>query len=312
VSVPSPEIQYVDLAGLRLRIAVAGKASADPPLLLINGIGAHLDLAAPFVRALNRRGVQTISYDAPGVGRSSPYVWPRRMSGVARTAERLLDALGQDTVDVFGVSLGGAVAQQLAHQAPQRVRRLVLAATGPGLGGVPGSPRVLWAMATPRRYYQPEYYRRVAPDIYGGAARRDPDALLNASLDRFKHRPTVRGYATQAYSIAGWTSVPWLRRLLQPTLVLAGDDDPIVPLVNGRILARLLPNARLDVISGGGHLFVLERPDSIADKVSEFLTAPIAPLGTSVSTLGPEVPNLHGAAITINRRGFGRRRLPGQ
>jgi pimeloyl-ACP methyl ester carboxylesterase len=65
--------------------------------------------------------------------------------GVARTAERLIDALGHETVDVFGVSLGGVVAQQLAHQAPRRVRRLVLAATGPGLGGVPGSPRVLWA-----------------------------------------------------------------------------------------------------------------------------------------------------------------------
>ena len=90
------------------------------------------------------------------------------MRGVARTAERLLDVLGFETVDVFGVSLGGVVAQQFAHQAPPRVRRLVLAATGPGLGGVPGSPRVLWALATPRRYYQPDYYRRIAADVYGG------------------------------------------------------------------------------------------------------------------------------------------------
>jgi poly(3-hydroxyoctanoate) depolymerase len=276
VSEPSHNIKYVDVDGVRLRTEVAGKGGVHPPLLLITGIGANLDLAAPFVRALNCRGVQTISYDAPGVGHSTAYTWPRRMSGVARTAERLLDALGQDSVDVFGVSLGGGVAQQLAHQAPQRVRRLVLAATGPGLGGVPGSPRVLWALATPRRYYQPDYYRRVAADIYGGAARRDPDALLHGSLARFTHRPSLRGYAAQVYSMAGWTSVPWLRRLRQPTLVLAGDDDPIVPLINGRILARLIPNARLDVISGGGHLFVLEQPDAIADKISDFLTAPIA------------------------------------
>jgi poly(3-hydroxyoctanoate) depolymerase len=275
VSEPSHNIKYVDVDGMRLCTAVAGKASAHPPLLLITGIGANLDLAAPFVRALNRRGVQTISYDAPGVGRSTPYTRPQRMSGVARTAERLLDALGKDTVDVFGVSLGGGVAQQLAHQAPGRVRRLVLAATGPGLGGVPGSPRVLWALATPRRYYQPDYYRRVAADIYGGLARHDPDALLHGSPARFTHRPSIRGYAAQLYSIAGWTSVPWLRRLRQPTLVLAGDDDPIVPLINGRILARLIPNARLHVIAGGGHLFVLEQPTDVADKVSEFLTAPI-------------------------------------
>jgi poly(3-hydroxyalkanoate) depolymerase len=193
------------------------------------------------------------------------------MRGVARTAEQLLDALGRETVDVFGVSLGGVVAQQLAHQAPRRVRRLVLAATGPGLGGVPGSPRVLRALATPRRYYQPDYYRRVAGDVYGGLARRDPDALLHGSVARFMHQPSMRGYAAQLYSIAGWTSVPWLRRLRQPTLVLAGDDDPIVPLVNGRLLARLVPDAELRVIRGGGHLFVLEQPGPVARLVFDFL-----------------------------------------
>src|SRR6185437_3562715 len=102
------------------------------------------------------------------------YPVPRRMPGVARTMERLLDVLGYDRVDVLGVSYGGLVAQQLAHQAPDRVRRLVLVASGPGLGGVPGSPRVLWALATPRRYRQPDHYRRIAADVYGGTARRDP------------------------------------------------------------------------------------------------------------------------------------------
>jgi poly(3-hydroxyalkanoate) depolymerase len=271
VSVPSREIRFVDVGGIRLRTALADVDDAGPPLLLITGLGAGLDLAAPFERELNGRGLATISYDAPGVGESTPYAWPRRMGGVARTAELLLDALGHGAVDVFGVSLGGVVAQQLAHQAPHRVRRLILAATGPGLGGVPGSPRVLWTLATPRRYSQPDYYRRIAADLYGGLARRDPDALLHGSLARFTHRPTMRGYAAQLYSIAGWTSVPWLRRLRQPTLVLAGDDDPIVPLVNGRILARLIPDARLQVIPGGGHLFVLEDPAYVAAQVSEFL-----------------------------------------
>ena len=268
MSVPSRETRLVDVDGVRLHASVSG---IGPPLLIITGLGASLELAAPFERELNRLGIQTISYDAPGVGASTPYPWPRRMRGVARTAERLLDALGYGTVDVFGVSLGGVVAQQLARQAPNRVRRLVLAATGPVLGGVPGSPRVLWELATPRRYYQPDYYRRIAGVLYGGGARRDPDALLHGSLARFTHRPTVRGYVGQIYSIAGWTSTPWLWRLQQPTLVLAGDDDPIVPLINGRILARLIPDARLEVMPGGGHLFVLENPAGVAAKVSEFL-----------------------------------------
>ena len=278
MSVPSPDIRFIDTDGVRLRTSVSGTGR---PLLIITGLGASLEVAYPFERELNSRGIQTISYDAPGVGASTRYPRPRRMRGVARTAERLLDALGYRTVDVFGVSLGGVVAQQLAHQAPMRVRRLVLAATGPGLGGVPGSPRVLWELATPRRYYQPDHYRRVAGLIYGGAARQDPDALLHGKLAPFIHRPTGRGYAAQIYSITGWTSTPWLRRLQQPTLVLAGDDDPIVPLINGRILARLIPDATLHVVPGGGHLFVLENPAATARDVADFLAAaPTAPTMT--------------------------------
>jgi pimeloyl-ACP methyl ester carboxylesterase len=75
------------------------------------------------------------------------------------------------------------------------------------------------------------------------------------------------------YAISGWSSLLWLSRLSQPTLVLAGDDDPIVPLVNGRILARRIPNARLHVVPGGGHLFLLERPAELASLVVAFLSA---------------------------------------
>jgi poly(3-hydroxyalkanoate) depolymerase len=264
-------IRFVEVDGVRLRTSVRGEGL---PLLLITGLGASLDLAEPFERELTARGMQAIAFDAPGVGQSTAYAWPRRMSGMAATVERMLDALGYDRVDVLGVSLGGVVAQQLAHQAPSRVRRLVLAATGPGLGGVPGSPSVLLALATPRRYYQPDYYRSIAGRIYGGDARRDPDALLHGSIARFIERPSVRGYFGQLYAISGWTSMPWLRSLPQPTLVLAGDDDPIVPLINGRILARRIADARLHVVRGGGHLLLLERPAQVAALVADFLGAP--------------------------------------
>jgi len=274
VPAPSPDgrtVRFVDIDADRVRLRASVRGSG-PPLLLITGIGANLDLGAPFERELAARGVQAISFDAPGIGQSTPYAWPRRMPGIARTVQRLLDALGYGRVDVLGVSLGGVIAQQLAHQAPDRVRRLVLAATGPGLGGVPGSPRVLLSLATPRRYYQPGYYRRIAGRVYGGAARRDPDALLHGSLARFIERPSLRGYLGQIYAISGWTSMPWLRTLRQQTLVLAGDDDPIVPLVNGRILARCIPDARLHIVRHGGHLFLLESPAEIAALVAGFLT----------------------------------------
>jgi poly(3-hydroxyalkanoate) depolymerase len=198
------------------------------------------------------------------------------MRGLARTMDAMLDALGYDRVDVLGVSFGGGLAQQLAHQSPRRVRRLVLAATAPGIGGVPGSPRVLMRLATPRRYLQPDYFRRYAGDMYGGEARHDPDAMLHGSLARFAQAPSIGGYFAQLYAVAGWSSVRWLRRLPQRTLVIAGDDDPIVPAVNGRILARLIPDAQLHIVRGGGHLFLLERPAEIAALVTDFLTAPEA------------------------------------
>jgi poly(3-hydroxyoctanoate) depolymerase len=264
-----PRVFTVAADRLRLRVAVRGSGT---PLLMLMGIGGNLDMWTPLSDALPPRLIRTIAVDAPGTGGSTPYSLPRRMPGLARTMERLLDALGYDRVDVLGVSFGGALAQQLAHQAPARVRRLVLAATAPGLGGVPGSPRVLLRMVTPRRYRQPDYFRRIAGQIYGGSARQDPDATLHGSLARFTHQPSGVGYAAQLYAIAGWSSLPWLHRLPQPTLVLHGDDDPIVPLVNGRLLARLIPAATLHVVPGGGHLFLLEHSAELAPVVTSFLT----------------------------------------
>jgi poly(3-hydroxyalkanoate) depolymerase len=266
-----PCIRYVDVDGARLRTSIRG---AGTPLLVLTGIGASLELSVPFERALNSHGVQTLTLDAPGTGKSSRYRRPRRMPGLARTVERTLEALGYERVDVLGVSFGGVLAQQLAHQAPERVRRLVLASTAAGvpfLGGVPGSPRPLLALATPRRYQSPAYYRRIAGGLYGGEARRDPDALLHGAIARFSEAPSLRGYLDQLYAISFWTGLPWLWRLRQHTLVLVGDDDPIVPVVNGRILTRVIPDARLEIIRGGGHLFLLERPTEMSVLVAEFL-----------------------------------------
>jgi poly(3-hydroxyalkanoate) depolymerase len=302
VSAPSPDqqqIRFVEVDGVRLRTSVRGQG---PPLLLITGLGASLDLAEPFERELTTLGVQAISFDAPGVGQSTAYRRPRRMRGVASTVEQLLDALGYDQVDLLGVSLGGVIAQQLAHQAPQRVRRLVLAATGPGLGGLPGSPRVLLTLATPRRYDQPDYYRRVAGRIYGGAARRDPDALLHGSVARFIERPSTWGYLGQLFAISGWTSLPWLGSLRQPTLVLAGDDDPIVPLVNGRILRG---GARPPALVFSYYVIVTGRPVAVCHTAVR-----VAQPGVGTAAAG-EWPGAWGGIRTRSAPGTIRNRIGG-
>ena len=269
-------IRIVDVDGVRLRTSVRG---AGPALLLISGLGASLDMGEPVERELVAHGLQVISFDAPGVGGSTAYTRPRRLRGVADTVRMMVERLGYDRIAVLGVSLGGAVAQQLAHQAPGLVRRLVLAATSPGLGGLPGSPRALLALATPHRYHPPHYYRESAGRVFGGLARTDPEVFLRGPAARLVEPPSVTGHLGQLYSISGWTSLPWLHTLRQPTLVLAGDDDPIVPLINGRILAWRIPTARLHVVRGGGHLFLLERPSELATVIAGFVGAVDDPPG---------------------------------
>jgi len=257
---------YRRLGGDRLRVARTAPPHANgPPLLVFNGIGASAELLEPLLQTL---GVATVTFDLPGVGASEPSVLLRRLAGYAQLARELLDDLGIDRVHVLGVSWGGGLAQQFARQHGERVDRLILAATSTGHLMVPPRPSVILRMATPLRYLSAGYFKRVAGAIYGGDFRTD-DALAERHVRRMAP-PTVMGYLNQLYALAGWTSVHWLHTLPQPTLVMAGDDDPIVPLVNARVLARLIPNARLEIFDCG-HLFLLTRLARSVETIEAFL-----------------------------------------
>jgi poly(3-hydroxyoctanoate) depolymerase len=170
--VPDWDVSFVQAGGLRLRV---GRYGAGRPLLLITGIGAHLEMWAPFAR--HAAGLELIGFDPPGAGMSQRPRLPMRMSGLAAVVERLMDESGLDRVDVLGYSWGGGVAQELARRAPDRVGRLVLCATGPGLGGTPPRPLAALMLATPARYYHPRLLALSVPYIAGGrypAARSDP------------------------------------------------------------------------------------------------------------------------------------------
>jgi poly(3-hydroxyalkanoate) depolymerase len=260
------EISLRDVGGQVLRVGVRRGDKARPPLLLFNGIGANLELVAPFLDALD--GQDAILFDVPGVGGSPAPTLPYRPSTIARLSARLLDQLGYGQVDVLGVSWGGALAQQFAFQQGKRCRRLVLAATSPGHLMVPGQLPVLLKLATPRRYRDPDYLTRIAGDIYGGRLRRSPE-LVRSHL-RHVRWSSDYGYYLQLIAGFGWSSLPWLPFLRQPTLVMAGSDDPIVPVANGMILARLIPDARLVTIDDG-HLFLVTSAGTSAAIVSEFL-----------------------------------------
>jgi poly(3-hydroxyalkanoate) depolymerase len=244
-----------------LRIAVREGDPGRPPLLLCNGIGVSLELLQPFVDALDPRRT-VIRFDMPGIGGSPAPVIPYYLHTLPGLLAGLLDELGYDRADVLGISWGGGLAQQFALSRPDRVRRLVLVATGPGPLMVPGHPRVLVRMLTPRRHQDPGYAARIAGELYGGSARQDP-AVARDLLHATTRLGPARGYYYQLLSCIGWTSLPRLRRLQPPTLLLAGDDDPIIPLANARIMHRLIPGSQLHVYSGG-HLELAADAERIA------------------------------------------------
>src|SRR5262249_17243285 len=152
---------------------------------------------------------------------------PYRPSTLARLAAGVVAQLGHRQVDVVGGSWGGGGAQQFAHQHGDTCRKLVLAATSPGAVMVPRQTSVGWKLATARRYVDRNYMRSIAAEVYGGAFRSDPELI--ATHAEAMVGVTGLGYLLQLLAMTGWTSLPWLWSLRQPTLVLMGRDDPLVP-----------------------------------------------------------------------------------
>jgi poly(3-hydroxyalkanoate) depolymerase len=275
------EVRSVAVDGRQLRVAVRPARRgvrldggvARTPLLLINGIGASLELLEPFVRELDP-ALEVVRFDPPGVGGSPLPARPYWVSGLCRLIARMLTELGYGQVDVLGISWGGGVAQHFAAFQRARCRRLVLVATATGTPMVPARPSVLMNLATPRRYLDPGYLQRVAGDLYGGVARIDSAEIVAAMHDGNRFGPS-RGYLYQLTAAAGWASLPFLPWLRQPTLILAGDDDPIIPLVNARLMHRLIRDSRLRVYHGG-HLALVTEAAELAPMVDGFLAAPLA------------------------------------
>jgi poly(3-hydroxyalkanoate) depolymerase len=271
------EVRTVAVGPQRLRVAIRpgtnGVGSASrPPLLLINGIGARLEALEPFAAAVDP-AVEVIRFDPPGVGGSPLPPGPYRFTGLCRLIAGLLTELGHDQADVLGISWGGAVAQHFAAFQRARCRRLVLAATAAGAPMVLARPSVLAHLVTPRRYLDRAYLERVAGDLYGGSARTDW-ATASTALHQGEELPrSSRGYLYQLAAVAGWTAVPFLPWLRQPVLILAGDDDPIIPLANARLMHRLVRDSRLHVYQGG-HLGLITEAAALAPVVDGFLAGP--------------------------------------
>jgi poly(3-hydroxyoctanoate) depolymerase len=241
-----------------------------PAILLINGLGAHTAMYESMEATLE--GFRLLQFDLPGAGKSAVPLVPMSVSQLAQLAAVVLDHFGVKRAHVVGYSMGGIVAQQLAHDAPERVQRMVLLASTPGRGSFRGDLRATLNMFTPVRYFSPYIYDMTIGSTVGGRARHDKEWTTGQGLLRLKHPPTWRGYVWQVISILRWSGFPILRKIQHEVLVLAGEDDPMIPVVNAMMLTHMLPNGRLLVIPDEGHMMMADTDSRIHPLIQEFFT----------------------------------------
>ena len=239
------------------------RSGTGPPLLLLTGAGMSLAAWTPFLRHV--RGFECIEVAAPGSAATVARQPVLTMSTFAALASGLLDRLSIERADVLGLSFGGLVAQQLAYDAPTRVRGLVLVSTFCGLGGVPSNP-ASWCHALLSGVRSAS--GRLGPQQL---ARRWSRVIQRELGAGWATGPRLGGLAEQIAAASLWSSVGWLPRVTQETLVITGTADALVPAVNASILASRLPRAQIHRVHGGGHLCLLDRAAEVGPVVSDFL-----------------------------------------
>ena len=258
--------RLIQMLGQQIRVDV--RDGFGVPLVLCNGIGTSLEVLDPLVAELNPDS-PVVRFDVPGTGESPDSPMPYGFPYLAAVLRGLLKKIGVGgPVDVLGLSWGGALAQQFAFQNPRSCRRLILVSTGTGIGMVPGKPAVLVKMATTRRFRDPDHAAAIAGDLYGGTIRSDPSMVMQL-LSNGTTAASRRGYRHQLLAAAVWTSLFTLPLIRQKTLIVAGTDDRIIPVLNARIMTRLLPHATLHLHSGG-HVDLITNAAELAPVIESF------------------------------------------
>lgn len=255
--------------GVNLRVFTRDMDGDSVPLVICNGLGQAVEIQFPLMAELPGRPI--IAFDAAGAGRSDVPENATSIAGHAAMLTEVLDKLGVEVFDILGISWGGAVAQQIARDLPHRARKLVLAVTSAGgPGSWWGSPVAVSEILFPLRYSSKAYGNFIGPWMYGG------EALFDASLfTEYSKRaiaPDLRGYFAQVRALSSWSSLPWFAELKQPTQIIGGAFDTLIPIANQILLATLRPDAEFRVFQAG-HLLMYSRRSEVGPIVSGFLDA---------------------------------------
>jgi 3-oxoadipate enol-lactonase len=245
------------------------RRGAGEPLLLIHGLGYARWGWEPVVNGL-AQSHEVVLFDNRGIGESDAPVGPYSVRLMAEDAVAVLDAAGLESAHVLGTSLGGMVALQVALDWPERVDRLVLACTTPGgPNAAPMPMRTVQLMQEAPTLPLDVALRRFVENALGP----DHNATVVERIMEHRRATSQAPAAWAAQAAAGATFDAWDRvgEIRSRTLVLTGDEDAVVDPRNSELLAQRIPEARLEVFPGGGHLFFWEQPELFVRLVTEFL-----------------------------------------
>ncbi len=259
---------YAEREGTKIYWTEQG--SGDP-LLLIMGLGYTHDMWHRTLPVVSKQ-FRTIAFDNRGVGRSDCPAGPYTMAAMAADAAAVLDAAGVPDAHVFGISMGGMIAQEFALSRPERVRRLILGCTACGGPRAVRAEADATAVLMNRAQMAPEQaIEATIPFVYDVAT---PRSRIEEDLEiRRRTMPAPQGYMGQLQAILGWKSYDRLDGITAPTLVIHGANDRLVPPGNGELIAELVRGAEWCLLPEASHIFTTDQPERAHGAVMKFLMA---------------------------------------
>ncbi len=261
----------VNVNGCEIYYEVHGQGD---PLVLIMGLRRNVEWWFRQIPALSEH-FQVIAFDNRGAGRSDKPVMEYSMRLFADDTAGLMKALDISKAHILGISMGGYLAQELALNYPAKVKSLVLGCTGCGGDrAVIMSPERMEKF-TANKGLTPEEILRKDMDIYFSDDYVDqhPEKIKEFVEISMRHYQPADAFLRQFDACLRHDTGDRLNQLLAPTLIMTGDDDPLVPPQNSHILKDLIPGADLSVFAGGRHCFFIETADQFNKKAVDFLKA---------------------------------------
>ena len=245
------------------------------PLLMIMGLGAASALWWRTRPVLASR-YRTLAFDNRGVGRSDVPPGPYSMVVMASDAAAVLDAAGIERAHIFGLSMGGMIAQEFVLRYPGRVLSLILGCTASGGPNAVRANAEVTGVLTARATMTPEQAEAAfVPILYDRAT---PRARIDEDLEKRRAWfATPQGYTAQLQAVFAWQAFDRLPGITAPTLVIHGTNDQLVPPGNGELIASRIPGARLVLIPAANHLFTTDQPEAATGAVLGFLDGRAAP-----------------------------------